>query len=66
MFDTDDKLPDDIILEKVTILMACVIKDGNRFYQGLFLEHELQGKTNIFKLRKSKYLNHTRIHFQIF
>ena len=44
MFDTDDKLPDDIILEKVTILMACVIKDGNRFYQGLFLEHELQGK----------------------
>ena len=44
MFDTDDKLPDDIILEKVTILMACVIKDGNRFDQGLFLDHALQCK----------------------
>ena len=37
----DDKLPDDITLKNVVILMACVIKDGDKFYPQLFLEEVL-------------------------
>ena len=41
LIDTDDKLPDDIILEKVVILMACIIKDNKKFYLRIFLEEAL-------------------------
>ena len=37
----DDKLPDDITLKNVVILMACVIKDGDKFYSQLFLQEVL-------------------------
>ena len=40
LLDTDDKLPDDIIFKNV-ILMACVIKNGDKFYPQLFLEKAL-------------------------
>ena len=36
LIDTDDKLPDDIILEKVVILMACIIKDIKNFIYKYF------------------------------
>ena len=36
--DTDDKLQDDITLKNVVILMTCVAKDDDKFYQYLFLE----------------------------
>ena len=32
LIDTDDKLPDDIILKDAVILMTCVIKYGDKFY----------------------------------
>ena len=37
LIDTNDKLPDDITLKNVVILMACVIKDDGKFYLQLFL-----------------------------
>ena len=43
LVDTDDKLLDDITLKNVVILMTCVIKDGNKFYIQVFLEHALYG-----------------------
>ena len=39
--DTDDKLPDDITLKNVVILMICVIKGDNELYPQLFLEEAL-------------------------
>ena len=35
---TDDKLPDDVTLENVMILMMCVRKYGDEFYPQTFLE----------------------------
>ena len=44
LIDADDKLSDDITLKNDVILMACVIKDGDKFYQQLFLEEALYNK----------------------
>ena len=38
LIDTDDKLPYDITLKNVVILITSVIKDGDKFYWYLFLE----------------------------
>ena len=37
LIDTEDKLPNDIILKNVAILITCVINDDNKFYRQLFL-----------------------------
>ena len=37
MIETYDKLPDDIIFKNVSILMTCIIKDGDKLYSQLFL-----------------------------
>ena len=39
--DTDDELSDDINFKNIVILMACVIKDDDKFYPQLFLEEAL-------------------------
>ena len=39
--DTDDKLPDDITLKNVVMLITCAIKDGDKSYPQLFLEYVL-------------------------
>ena len=36
LIDTNDKLPDDITLKDVVILMTCFIKDGDKFIQNYF------------------------------
>ena len=41
MIDTDDKFPDDITCKKFVILNTYVIKDSNKFYLQLFLQHVL-------------------------
>ena len=41
LLNTGDKLPDDITLKNAVILMTCVIKGGDKFYQHLFLEEVL-------------------------
>ena len=41
LIDTDDKLSDDITLKNGVILVACVIKDDNKFYPQLFLGETL-------------------------
>ena len=41
LIDTDDKLPDDITLKNVVILMTCVVKDDDKFYPQLLLEEIL-------------------------
>ena len=46
LIDTDDKLPDEITFKKVVILMTFIVKDDNKFYQQLFLEHALYAKKN--------------------
>ena len=38
MIEIDDKLPDDITLKNVVILIASTIKNGNKFYLQIFLE----------------------------
>ena len=38
LIDTDDKLPDDITLKNVVILMTCIIKNFGKFYPQIFLE----------------------------
>ena len=38
---TDNKLPDNITLKNDVILMTLIIKDGDKFYQQLFLEEVL-------------------------
>ena len=40
----NNKLPDDITFKKVVTLMTCVIKDHNKLYPQLFLEHALCAK----------------------
>ena len=44
LIDTGDKFPYDLTLKKVVILKTCVIKDDNKFYQQLFLEHTFHCK----------------------
>ena len=41
LIDTDDKLPDDITLKNVVILITCVIKDNGKSYLQIFLEKAL-------------------------
>ena len=36
LIDTNDKLPDDITLKDVVVLMTCFIKDGDKFIQNYF------------------------------
>ena len=36
LIDTDDNLSDDITLKITVILVKCVIKNGDKFYQQLF------------------------------
>ena len=36
--ETDDKLPDDITLKNVVMLITCLIKDRDNFFSQLFLE----------------------------
>ena len=44
MIEKDDKLPDDITLKNVTILITCAIKDGDKFYPQILLEEVLVPK----------------------
>ena len=39
--DTDDKLPDNITLKNVVILMTWGIKGNNKFYPQIFLEEAI-------------------------
>ena len=41
LIETDNKLPDDIILKNVVILINCVIEDGDKFYSQIFSEEAL-------------------------
>ena len=41
LIETHFKMPDDITLKNVVILITCVIKDGENFYPQLFLEKAL-------------------------
>ena len=41
IFDTDDKLPDDVTLQNVVISLTCIIKDDGEFYRQIFLEEVL-------------------------
>ena len=41
MIEKDDKLPDDITLKNVIILITCAIKDGDKCYPQIFLEQAL-------------------------
>ena len=41
LIDTDNKLPDDITLKNLVILITCVIEYGDKFFQQLFLEETL-------------------------
>ena len=38
---TDNKLPDEIILKNVVILITCVIKNGDKFYPQIFFKEAL-------------------------
>ena len=41
LINKDDKLQDDITLKRVAILMQCVIKDRNKSFPQLHLDHVL-------------------------
>ena len=41
MIEADDKLPDNITLKNVVILMTCVITDDGKFYPKLLLKEAL-------------------------
>ena len=41
MINTNDKLPDDIILKNVVILITCDLNDDNKIYPQLILEETL-------------------------
>ena len=41
LIETDDRLPDDITLKNVLILIKCAVKDGGKFYPQTFLEKAL-------------------------
>ena len=36
LMDRDDKLPDDITIKNVVLLVTCVIKDDGKFYPQIF------------------------------
>ena len=38
LIETNDKFSDDITLNNVVILITCVLKVDNKFYQQIFLE----------------------------
>ena len=40
----DDKLPGDITWKRVVMFMTCVIRDVNKFYWEIFVEHSLHVK----------------------
>ena len=42
LVETDNKLPDDITLKYVMILVRCVIIDGHKLYPQIFLKEVLQ------------------------
>ena len=44
MINTDDTVPDDIYFKNLSILMAYIIKDGNKFDLQIFLEETLVKK----------------------
>ena len=44
LIEADDKLPDDITLKNVIILITCAIKDGDKFYPQILLEEVLVPK----------------------
>ena len=44
MINTDDTVPDDIYFKNISILMAYIIKDGNKFDLQIFLEETLVKK----------------------
>ena len=41
LIDTDGKLPNDITLKNVVLLIACIIKDDDKFHPQIFLEEAL-------------------------
>ena len=41
LIEADDKLPDNITLKNVVILMTCVIRDDGKFYPKLLLKEAL-------------------------
>ena len=41
LIETDDKLPDDITLKNVVILIVCIIKDYSKFCPHVFSEEAL-------------------------
>ena len=41
VIDTDDKLPDDIILKNFAILITCNMKDDDKFYPEILLQEAL-------------------------
>ena len=47
--DTDEKLPNDITLKNIVILMTCVIKDDAKFYPEEKLE-KVDGSRKLFLL----------------
>lgn len=42
--DTDDKLPNDIILKQVVITLTCLLKDDDNYYPQMFLDETLHDK----------------------
>ena len=38
LIETNDKFSDDVTLNNVVILITCVLKGDNKFYQQIFLE----------------------------
>ena len=44
LIDADDKLPDDIALKNVVVIMTCVIKNDDKFYLQLILEEALHNE----------------------
>ena len=38
LIETNDKISDDVTLNNVVILITCVLKGDNKFYQQIFLE----------------------------
>ena len=49
IFDTDDKLPDDVTLQNVVISLTCIIKDDGKFYRQIFLEEVLAAEKSSIK-----------------
>ena len=41
LIDTDNKLPDDITMKNIVIIIICIIKDDSKFYPQIFLDEAL-------------------------